>query len=88
MMSKKHFIKIAEIISDNKAGLFKNPLSQKLSFFNISALSTEITKSSKIIFALSSSKTIWIILLVLIILVLASELISFNDLIIINLDII
>tara|TARA_A100001515_G_scaffold114398_1_gene95824 strand:- start:541 stop:807 length:267 start_codon:yes stop_codon:yes gene_type:complete len=33
-MSKKHFIKIAEIISDNKAGLFKNPLSQKLSLID------------------------------------------------------
>ena len=34
MMSKKHFIKIAEIISDNKAGLFSNPLSQKLSLID------------------------------------------------------
>jgi hypothetical protein len=33
-MSKKHFIKIAEIISDNKAGLFSNPLSQKLSLID------------------------------------------------------
>ena len=28
-LSKKHFIKIAEIISNNKASNFTNPLSQK-----------------------------------------------------------
>ena len=29
-MTKKHFIKIAEIISNNKASNFSNPLSQKI----------------------------------------------------------
>ena len=34
MMTKKHFIKIAEIIKDNKAVNFSNPLSQKLSLID------------------------------------------------------
>jgi len=29
-MTKKHFIKIAEIIANNKASNFSNPLSQKI----------------------------------------------------------
>jgi hypothetical protein len=29
-MTKKHFIKIAEIIANNKAANFSNPLSQKI----------------------------------------------------------
>tara|TARA_Y100000114_G_C11468980_1_gene189939 strand:- start:22 stop:300 length:279 start_codon:yes stop_codon:yes gene_type:complete len=34
MMTKKHFIKIAEIIRDNKAINFSNPLSQKISLID------------------------------------------------------
>tara|TARA_R100000654_G_scaffold71826_1_gene103129 strand:- start:49 stop:279 length:231 start_codon:yes stop_codon:yes gene_type:complete len=33
-LSKKHFIKIAEIISNNKASNFTNPLSQKISLID------------------------------------------------------
>ena len=33
-MTKKHFIKIAEIIASNKAGYFSNPLSQRIDLIN------------------------------------------------------
>ena len=33
-MTKKHFIKIAEIIASNKAVNFSNPLSQKIDLIN------------------------------------------------------
>ena len=33
-MTKKHFIKIAEIIASNNGGNFSNPLSQKIDLIN------------------------------------------------------